>query len=66
MQYVVGSALGLATLALAIGAITGRVKVQSCCTPADPSRDRRMRIGNQGSVAGGTRDTQADDASTAR
>jgi len=43
MQYVIGSVLALATLALAVGAITGRVKVRSCCAPADPARDLRMR-----------------------
>jgi hypothetical protein len=43
MQYIIGSVLALATLALAVGAITGRVKVQSCCAPADPARDLRMR-----------------------
>lgn len=43
MQYIIGSVLALATLALAVGAITGRVKVRSCCAPADPARDLRMR-----------------------
>ena len=44
MQYVIGSIVALATLALAVGAITGRVKVRSCCAPANPTNDRRMRI----------------------
>ena len=47
MQYVIGSIIALATLALAVGAITGRVRARSCCAPADPDpdpdRDRRMR-----------------------
>ena len=43
MQYIIGSVVALATLALVVGAITGRVKVQSCCAPADPARDLRMR-----------------------
>lgn len=52
MQYVIGSAFAVATVALAIGAISGRVKTRSCCAPADPSRDRRMQIGEAGSVTG--------------
>jgi len=45
MQYVIGSIVVLATLALALGAITGRVKINSCCAPADPADDRRMLNG---------------------
>lgn len=44
MQYAVGTVLALATLALAVGAITGKVKATSCCAPADPAHDRRMQI----------------------
>ena len=43
MQYVIGSIVAVGTLALAVGAITGRVKARSCCAPADPERDLRMR-----------------------
>ena len=43
MQYVIGGIVAAFTLALAIGALTGRVKVRSCCAVADPTRDRRMR-----------------------
>jgi len=43
MQYVIGSLVALATLGLAVGAVTGKVRARSCCAPADPSRDRRMR-----------------------
>ena len=67
MQYVLGSIVALATVALAVGAITGRVKIRSCCAPADPARDRRMRTESPGSVTGGegttptraTRDTSS-------
>ena len=43
MQYVVGSLVALATLGLAVGAISGSVRARSCCAPDDPSRDRRMQ-----------------------
>jgi len=43
MQYFIGSIVALATLGLAVGAITGNVTARSCCAPADPSRDRRMQ-----------------------
>jgi len=57
VQYVIGSVLALATVALVVGAITGRVKVQSCCAPADPACDRRMRAEVGGEVSGfGLRD----------
>lgn len=44
MQYVLGSIVAMAMMALAIGAITGRVKVRSCCAPADPAQDLRMQM----------------------
>ena len=44
MQYVIVSMIAVATVALAIGAITGRVQARSCCAPADPARDRRMQM----------------------
>lgn len=47
MQYVIGSILALATVVLAIGAITGKIKATSCCAPADPARDRRMQVGTE-------------------
>jgi hypothetical protein len=49
MQYVIGPALALATLVLAVGAITGRVKATSCCAPADPALDRRMQAASEDS-----------------
>ena len=43
MRFLLGGLVSVATLALAIGALTGRVKVRSCCAAWDPSRDLRMR-----------------------
>ena len=43
MRFLLGGLVSVATLALAIGALTGRVKVRSCCAVADPARDLRMR-----------------------
>ncbi len=43
---VVALLAGIVTLflvALLVGGVTGRVRVRSCCTPADASRDLRMR-----------------------
>ncbi len=40
MQYVIGSVLALATVALAVGAITSRVKIRSCCAAAEVVRLR--------------------------
>jgi hypothetical protein len=51
MQYVIGSVLALGTAALAVGAITGRVKIRSCCAPGDPAQDRRMRTAGAGAVS---------------
>jgi len=43
MQYVIGAVFALLVVALAVGAIAGRVQTRSCCAPADPDLDRRMR-----------------------
>lgn len=43
MQYAVGGFVALFLLALVVGAVTGRVRARSCCTPTDPRRDLRMR-----------------------
>jgi len=43
MQYVIRIGRSLVTLALAVGAITGRVKARSGCAPGDPDKDLRMR-----------------------
>ena len=43
MHIVIGVIFALGVLALAYGAITGRVRAQkACCAPADPARDLRM------------------------
>jgi hypothetical protein len=43
MVIVLGVIVAMFTVLLAIGAVTGRVKVTSCCSIADPRRDARMR-----------------------
>lgn len=43
MQYVVGALLLLSLAFLAVAALTGRVKLRSCCSPVDARRDLRMR-----------------------
>jgi hypothetical protein len=60
MQYVIGGIVSLVVIALAIGAVTGRVRARSCCAPADPALDARMRAAGVGpSVpATGDRDGQ--------
>ena len=42
LVYVIAAVVLGAVLFLVIGAVTGRVKVRSCCA-VDPSRDLRMR-----------------------
>lgn len=42
MRWLIGLPILLATVALAVGAVTGRVRARSCCAPADPVHDRRM------------------------
>lgn len=41
--YLVAAALVAFLLALVAGALTGRVRVRSCCAGADPAKDLRMR-----------------------
>jgi len=43
MQYVIGAVFALLVAALAVGAMAGRVQARSCCSPADPDLDGRMR-----------------------
>lgn len=43
MVVALGVAVALFTAVLLVGAVTGRVKVRSCCAVADPRRDLRMR-----------------------
>ena len=43
MTYVLAALVLLPLLALVVAALTGRVRVQSCCAISDASRDLRMR-----------------------
>lgn len=43
MAIVLGSLVAAFAALLLIGALTGRVKVKSCCAVADPRKDLRMR-----------------------
>jgi len=42
MKYIIGGLVLVYPLVLAIGALTGRIKVTSCCVIADPTKDLRM------------------------
>ncbi len=43
VQYVIAVLVMLPVVALMAGALLGRVRLQSCCAPADPRTDLRMR-----------------------
>lgn len=43
LRYLIAAPLILLMVLLAAGALTGRVRARSCCAPADPAADRRMR-----------------------
>ncbi len=43
MRLLILSLIGLALLTLVVAAVTGRVRMQSCCSTADPRMDLRMR-----------------------
>ena len=43
MAYVFGVPVLLFLVALVYGGLTGRVRMSSCCSIADPSQDLRMR-----------------------
>ncbi|MBC7633498.1 hypothetical protein [Aeromicrobium sp.] len=43
MEIVIAGLIALALVALVVGALSGRVRLTSCCTTADPARDLRMR-----------------------
>lgn len=43
MTFVLGGLVLAGLLALLFGALTGRVHLNSCCAPADPAKDLRMR-----------------------
>ena len=42
MQYVLAGLVVAFVMYVVVGAITGRIRVRSCCA-ADPARDLRMR-----------------------
>lgn len=48
MADVIATVLGALVVALAVGAVAGRVRATSCCAPADPARDARMRAAGVG------------------
>jgi len=43
MQYVIGGLLTLFLLGLIMAVATGRLRLRSCCSTADPANDLRMR-----------------------
>jgi hypothetical protein len=47
MHHVVGGIFSLFVIALAVGAITGRVGASSGCAPGDPALDARMRAARE-------------------
>jgi len=44
VRYLLAAIVVLPVLALAVGALTGRVRARSCCSIADPAKDLRMRV----------------------
>lgn len=55
MRWLIGLPILVATVALAVGAISGRVKVRSCCAPADPAHDLRIRVRGETGTPGRVR-----------
>ncbi len=43
MEIVIATLIAAPVVALVIGALSGRIRLTSCCVPSDPSRDLRMR-----------------------
>jgi hypothetical protein len=43
VAYVLGGVAAVLLLVLVLAAVTGRLRLGSCCAVADPSKDRRMR-----------------------
>ena len=43
MEIVIATLIAVPLVALAIGALSGRVRLTSCCATSDPSLDLRMR-----------------------
>ena len=42
-RYLVATPVVIFMVLLAVGALTGRVRARTCCSPADPAADLRMR-----------------------
>lgn len=43
LRYLIAAPLLIFVVALVVGSLTGRVKVQSCCGAPPPDRDLRLR-----------------------
>ena len=43
MGIVVATLIAVPLVALVVGALSGRVRLTSCCVTSDPARDLRMR-----------------------
>jgi len=43
MEIVIATLIAVPLVGLVIGALSGRVRLTSCCATSDPSRDLRMR-----------------------
>ena len=43
MEIVIATLITLPLVGLVVGALSGRVRLTSCCATSDPSRDLRMR-----------------------
>lgn len=51
MAYVLGIVAGAFLVVLVLAAVTGRLRLGSCCAVADPSKDLRMRAAFEGDDA---------------
>ena len=51
MAYVLGIIAAVLLVLLVLAAVTGRIRLRSCCAVADPSKDLRMRAAFQGDDA---------------
>ena len=61
MAYVAAGLVVAVLALLVVGAVTGRVRTRSCCAPADPSRDLRMRGAFEDEAASHERGPGPDD-----
>lgn len=51
MAYVLGIVAGVFLVVLVLAAVTGRLRLGSCCAVADPSKDLWMRAAFEGDDA---------------